>query len=160
MERIDVVPRRGGSVTYVPCSERRREACSESTISQFARDLVRLPVTWRGTPHTEGIDTVHKGIAEADKECPTLRMIIAGEGHEQPTLERLVEELNLKDNVEFSSGARVHEPSACRRLDFILLGSTREGFRTFDRGSHGLRCRPRCALRAPGQQVRIEIRAS
>jgi glycosyltransferase involved in cell wall biosynthesis len=53
-------------------------------------------------------------------------MIIAGEGHEQPTLERLVEELNLRDNIDFLG--RQSPRAVCWAADFILLGSTREGF--------------------------------
>jgi glycosyltransferase involved in cell wall biosynthesis len=94
-------------------------------LDSICRRRVRLLATWDGSPH-KGIDTVIKGIAEAIKECPSLRMIIAGEGHEQPSLERLVEELNLKDNVDFLG--RQSPRAVCWAADYILLGSTREGF--------------------------------
>jgi glycosyltransferase involved in cell wall biosynthesis len=121
--RIEVVPH-GVNVTYFrPPREDEKRA---------ARARFGLPETgpvacYLGRFSTyKGIDIVIKGVAEAVKECPDLRMIIAGEGHEQPDLEQLVGELHLKDNINFLG--RQSPRAVCWAADFILLGSTREGF--------------------------------
>jgi glycosyltransferase involved in cell wall biosynthesis len=74
----------------------------------------------------KGIDVVIKGVAEAVKSVHNLCLIIAGEGPEQVDLERLIAELNVKKNVRFLG--RQEARSVCWAADFILLGSTREGF--------------------------------
>ena len=121
--RIDVVPH-GVNVTYFrpPSADEKRAARARFGLPEMG------PVAcYLGRFSTyKGIDTVIKGIAEAVEECPSLRMIIAGEGHEQPSLERLVEELNLKDNVDFLG--RQSPRTVCWAADFVLLGSRREGF--------------------------------
>jgi glycosyltransferase involved in cell wall biosynthesis len=123
VERIDVVPH-GVNVTYFrpPKPEEKRAARARFDLPENG------PVAcYLGRFSTyKGIDTIIKGVAEAVKEVPELRMIIAGEGHEQPSLERLVEELNLKEHIHFLG--RQGPRAVCWAADCILLGSTREGF--------------------------------
>jgi glycosyltransferase involved in cell wall biosynthesis len=145
--RIDVVPH-GVNVTYFrPPSDDEKRA---------ARARFNLPETgpvacYLGRFSTyKGIDTVIKGIAEAVKECPTLRMIIAGEGHEQPTLERLVEELNLRDNIDFLG--RQSPPFAGQLILSCLAARAKAShFRSW---KPWLVVSSRCALRARGRQIK------
>ena len=123
VRRIDVVPH-GVNVSYFkpPSADEKREARARFGLPETG------PVAcYLGRFSTyKGIDTVIKGVAEAVKQIPNLVMIIAGEGHERASLERLVEELNLKENVHFLG--RQSPRAVCWAADFILLGSTREGF--------------------------------
>jgi glycosyltransferase involved in cell wall biosynthesis len=123
LQKIDVVPH-GVNVNYFrpPSVEEKRDARARFGLPESGPVACYLG---RFSAY-KGIDTVIKGVAETVKAFPTLLLILAGEGYEQADLERLAEELNLKENVRFLG--RQEPRAVCWAADFILLGSTREGF--------------------------------
>ena len=73
------------------------------------------------------IPTLLRALAEARKQCPKLRLAIAGEGMQREELESLVKELGLRDSV-FFLGWVTDLDRFYGALDINTLSSLSEGF--------------------------------
>jgi glycosyltransferase involved in cell wall biosynthesis len=70
-----------------------------------------------------------EAMALVAREQPGTRLLIAGEGPERPSLQRLATRLGLVDRVEFA-GEVAHDevPKVLARMDVFAMPSTWEGF--------------------------------
>lgn len=67
----------------------------------FPDDSIVLGIAARLDP-VKGVDTTVRGFALASKDCPALRLLIAGDGMERQRLEELCGELGVRDKVFFA----------------------------------------------------------
>ena len=77
----------------------------------------------------KGLKYLLRAIAEIVREQPNVRLLLAGDGPERRSLERLATRLGLVDRVEFA-GELPHDrvPQTLARMDVFAMPSTWEGF--------------------------------
>ena len=114
---IDFTPR-------IPPLERR--AYLDSLNLPWADDCVIAGITARLNP-VKDISTLIKGFAQAHKECPALRLLIAGDGEEMEKLKALTRELGVEGEVCFT-GWISDTDSFYNALDINTLTSLSETF--------------------------------
>jgi glycosyltransferase involved in cell wall biosynthesis len=74
----------------------------------------------------KALDVLLRSALELRARFPALRVLIAGQGPERPAIERLVEELGLRDTVTLL-GVRQDVPAVLAALDVAVFSSTSEG---------------------------------
>ncbi len=103
-----------------------REEYLKSLGVDWPGDAVIIGITARLNP-VKDYPTLLRGFAKARKDCPQLRLLIAGDGGEQERLEALARELELGDTVCFA-GWVTDTDSFYHTLDINTLTSLSETF--------------------------------
>ena len=101
---------------------RRRHASSAATRALTIGAVSRL------SPE-KGFEYLLRAVAMLRDRGVELDVVLAGDGPSRPALERLADELGLRDRVEFL-GEVAHDdvPAMLQRLDIFAMPSTWEGF--------------------------------
>ena len=90
-------------------------------------DSVVVGIAARLNP-VKDMSTLIRGFAAAWRECPRLRLVIAGDGPERPKLERLAQELEVEDKVTFAGWITGGMDRFYSALDINTLTSLSETF--------------------------------
>lgn len=104
----------------------RKAYCKEQWGLDIADDDILCGIAARLT-QVKDIHTCIRGFAGACRQCPRLRLLIAGDGEDEPALRALAAELGVADRVTFCGWVSpVDKYFAC--LDINLLTSISETF--------------------------------
>ena len=103
-----------------------REKYFAETGCSFPTDSVIAGIAARLDP-VKDVGTLVKGFAIARKECPKLRLMIAGDGREMASLKALAKELGVEEDVFFAGWVK-DMPRFYGTLDINTLTSLSETF--------------------------------
>lgn len=99
----------------------------DDPIASLNRDKRKLTVGWVARLSSEkGPDIFLRAVVQVLAVYPGTRFVMVGDGPERNTLERLVDELNIRDNVSLI-GRRDDMPSIYASLDVMVSSSRQEG---------------------------------
>ncbi|MEL7668947.1 glycosyltransferase family 4 protein [Methanobacterium sp.] len=78
----------------------------------------------------KNVEVLIKAISNVKEKIPDIKCCIIGDGPERAKLEKLVQELNIQDNVEFKGFMKDYDNliSYMKSSEVFVLPSTREGF--------------------------------
>jgi glycosyltransferase involved in cell wall biosynthesis len=86
-----------------------------------------LTVGWVGRlSHEKGPDIFLRAAAQTLKQLPQTKFIVVGDGPDRTSLESLIDQLNIRDNVSLA-GRREDMPSVYASFDIAVSSSRQEG---------------------------------
>jgi phosphatidylinositol alpha-1,6-mannosyltransferase len=84
---------------------------------------------WESAERYKGVDTLIAALPQVMKSAPDSRLVLVGDGDDQPRLQQLAHELGVADHVRFVRGPSQEELFACyAHCDVFALPSAGEGF--------------------------------
>lgn len=121
-DRIEVIYNGVDTKRYGPRPELRAEVRRELGLADNETAIIQVARLNRLKDHATSVRAVHR-LAQCGNPA---RLLLAGEGEEQPALEQLIHELGAEDHVTLL-GLRDDVPRLLQAADVFLLSSVTEG---------------------------------
>ncbi len=124
-ERISLIPH-GVDVDRFAVADDATKLAARESFGLLAQDRVAVYVGRLDQFHPKHVEWLVDLVDIARDKIPNFKLLLVGEGPQEPMLRELIDRLNLKDRI-FLTGHRDPLP-AYQAADALLLPSAREGF--------------------------------